>query len=178
MQFSERNNGAFDGPPDGWKRNRTYLSKSLMWTIPMCFFKKMGQFRPLFVYFCTFQIIIQVTNIQFELCKLKKHRWCAWDSNPGQTDGRCRRIHWAMVAPPICYPMKVHFWHYLPTKICTPKDLRKGERRSDQTDYSIYIFILGSGHEPLTTETSSTWSYNVAAEYPLNKISIFKSAPI
>ena len=24
-----------------------------------------------------------------------KHRWCAWDSNPGQQDGRHRRIHWA-----------------------------------------------------------------------------------
>ena len=28
-----------------------------------------------------------------------KHRWCAWDSNPGRQDGRCRQIHWAMVAP-------------------------------------------------------------------------------
>ena len=31
--------------------------------------------------------------------KLKKHRWCAWDSNPGRQDGRRRRIHWAMAAP-------------------------------------------------------------------------------
>ena len=30
---------------------------------------------------------------------MKKHRWCAWDSNPGRQDGRHRRIHWAMAAP-------------------------------------------------------------------------------
>ena len=28
-----------------------------------------------------------------------KHRWCAWDLNPGWQDGRRRRIHWAMAAP-------------------------------------------------------------------------------
>ena len=26
-------------------------------------------------------------------------RWCAWDSNPGRQDDRCRQIHWAMAAP-------------------------------------------------------------------------------
>ena len=26
----------------------------------------------------------------------KKHRWCAWDSNPGPQDGRCRRNHGAI----------------------------------------------------------------------------------
>ena len=30
----------------------------------------------------------------------KKHRWCAGDSNPGRQNGRRRRIHWAMAAPP------------------------------------------------------------------------------
>ena len=28
----------------------------------------------------------------------KKHRWCAWDSNPGPQDGRRRRNHRAMAA--------------------------------------------------------------------------------
>ena len=28
--------------------------------------------------------------------KWQKHRWRTWDSNPGQQDGRRRRIHWAM----------------------------------------------------------------------------------
>ena len=30
---------------------------------------------------------------------MKKHRWHAWDSNPGRQNGRRRRIHWAMAAP-------------------------------------------------------------------------------
>ena len=30
---------------------------------------------------------------------MKKHRWHAWDSNPGRQDGRRRQIHWAMAAP-------------------------------------------------------------------------------
>ena len=30
----------------------------------------------------------------------KKHRWCAWDSNPGPQDGRRRRNHGAMAATP------------------------------------------------------------------------------
>ena len=30
---------------------------------------------------------------------MKKHRWRAWDSNPGQQDGRRRWFHWAMAAP-------------------------------------------------------------------------------
>ena len=29
----------------------------------------------------------------------KKHRWYAWDSNPGRHDGTRRRIHWDMAAP-------------------------------------------------------------------------------
>ena len=36
------------------------------------FFLKMGQSRPLFVYFRSFHIPIQMTNIQFEQYKLKK----------------------------------------------------------------------------------------------------------
>ena len=31
---------------------------------------------------------------------MKKHRWCAWDANPVGQNGRRRRIHWAMAAPP------------------------------------------------------------------------------
>ena len=53
----------------------------------------MGQSRPLFVYFCSFPVTI---SIQIE----KKRRWCAWDSNPGQQDGRRRRNHGAMAATP------------------------------------------------------------------------------
>ena len=39
----------------------------------------------------------------------KKCRLCAWDSNPGPQDGRCRRIHWAMSAP-----NSDNFWFYFP----------------------------------------------------------------
>ena len=57
-------------------------------------FFKMGQSRPLFVYFRPFLI----TN--FNNTNLKKCRWCAWDSNPEQQDGRHRRNHGAMAATP------------------------------------------------------------------------------
>ena len=33
--------------------------------------------------------------------KLKKHRWFAWDSNPGLQDGWRRQLHWALAPPPI-----------------------------------------------------------------------------
>ena len=33
----------------------------------------------------------------------KKHRWRAWDSNPGPQGGRRRRIHWAIAAPSLLF---------------------------------------------------------------------------
>ena len=54
------------------------------------FFKKMGQSRPLFCLFSFFSRYNFNTN-------WKKHRWCAWDSNPGPQDGRRRRNHGAML---------------------------------------------------------------------------------
>ena len=65
----------------------------------------MGQSRPLFVLFSFFSHYNFNTN-------WKKHRWCAWDSNPGPQDGRCRRNHRAMAATPLyfkiclCPPME------------------------------------------------------------------------
>ena len=53
-----------------------------------------GLFLLIFVLF-TFQFKWQIYNLN----KLKKHRCCAWDSNPEPQDGMCRRIHWAMAAP-------------------------------------------------------------------------------
>ena len=53
---------------------------------------KMGQSRPLFVYFHHFHM----TQFKYNL---KKRRWCGWDSNPGWHDGRQRWIRWAMAAP-------------------------------------------------------------------------------
>ena len=46
-----------------------------------------------------FLFIFVLFSLQFQY-KLKKHRWCAWDSNPGPQDGRRRRNHGAMVATP------------------------------------------------------------------------------
>ena len=44
-----------------------------------------------------FLFIFVLFSSQFKY-KLKKHRCCAWGSNPGPQDGRCGRIHWAMAA--------------------------------------------------------------------------------
>ena len=52
----------------------------------------MGQSRPLFDLFSFFSLATISTQIE------KKHRWCAWDSNPGPQDGRRRRNHGAMAA--------------------------------------------------------------------------------
>ena len=66
----------------------------------------MGQSRPLYLFI--FVLFTFKFNWQIYSLKLKKHRWCAWDSNPGRQDGRRRRIHWAMVAP-----LKVHICYWL-----------------------------------------------------------------
>ena len=45
----------------------------------------------------SFSVYFRLFNmLQF---KLKKRRWCAWESNPGRQDGRRKRIHWATAAP-------------------------------------------------------------------------------
>ena len=45
----------------------------------------------------SFLFIFVLFLLQFQY-KLKKRRWCAWDSNPGPQDGRRRRNHGAMAA--------------------------------------------------------------------------------
>ena len=57
------------------------------------YFLKMGQSRPLFVYFRCFHIPIQMKNIQFEQYKLKKAKMVCLRLEPGQQDGSRRRIH-------------------------------------------------------------------------------------
>ena len=58
----------------------------------------MCQTRPL-VYYRLF--LSTITNISQNLttCKMNKLRLYTWDLNPGQQDGRRRRIHQAMVDP-------------------------------------------------------------------------------
>ena len=53
-------------------------------------FLKMGQPGPLFVNFRPFLIPIQY--------ELKKHRCCAWGSNPGPRTCRHQWIHWTITA--------------------------------------------------------------------------------
>ena len=47
--------------------------------------------------FCLFSFF---SHYNFNNTNWKKHRWCAWDSNPRPIDGRCRRYHGAMAAAP------------------------------------------------------------------------------
>ena len=52
------------------------------------FFLKNGQIPASFLF------IFVLFSLHFQN-KLKKHRWCAWDSNPEPQDGRHRRNHGA-----------------------------------------------------------------------------------
>ena len=58
----------------------SYHKKNLNWPIP-----------------ASFLFIFVLFLLQFQY-KLKKRRWCAWDSNPGPQDGRHRRNHGGMAA--------------------------------------------------------------------------------
>ena len=57
------------------------------------FFLKRGPITASFLFICVFSTCYNLNS------NLKKCRWCAWDSNSGQQDGRRERIHWATVAP-------------------------------------------------------------------------------
>ena len=63
------------------------------------FFKKWA--NP--VLFCLFSLF---SWYNFNNTNWKKHRWCAWDSNPGLQDGRRRRNHRAMAATK--WPLNFH----------------------------------------------------------------------
>ena len=56
------------------------------------FFLKNG---PIPASFCLCSLFSQYN---FNNTNWKKRRWCAWDSNPGPQDGRCRRKQGAMAA--------------------------------------------------------------------------------
>ena len=57
-------------------------------------------YGPIPASFCIFSLFSHyITIMQIE----KKHRCCAWDSNPGPQDGRRRRNHRAMAATPNSY---------------------------------------------------------------------------
>ena len=63
--------------------------------------KNMGPIPASFLFIRPF--LIHQLQFQFQQNKLKKCRWCAWDSNPGPQDCRCRQNHGAMAAARTTY---------------------------------------------------------------------------
>ena len=54
----------------------------------------------IFCLFSSFLHLIYVAKYTiWTFINWKKRSWCAWDSNPGQQDGRRRQTHWAIAAP-------------------------------------------------------------------------------
>ena len=53
---------------------------------------------PILASFCLFLLF---SHYNFKNTNWKKHRWCAWDLNPGPQDGRHRWNHGAMAATQI-----------------------------------------------------------------------------
>ena len=53
--------------------------------------------------FCLFSSFSQGNEKSSTTFVYKKHRWRAWDSNPGPQGGRRRRIHWAIAAPSLLF---------------------------------------------------------------------------
>ena len=106
MQDSQRSGVLAKAPAmEIFSRRRRIIDspqQSNMYGIMPCmccifFFKKMGQFRPLFIYFHYFLDTISIIE--------KKRRCSAWDSNPEPQDGRRIRNHGAMAA--------TTFWGFL-----------------------------------------------------------------
>ena len=80
-------------------KQRCTVTLWVVLSLQLCFFLKRahpGLFLLIFVLF-TFQFKWQIFYLNF--INWKKHRWGAWDSNPGRQDGSCRWIHLAMAAP-------------------------------------------------------------------------------
>ena len=75
----------------------------------------------------------------------KKRGWCAWDSNPGQQDGRCRQIHWAMAAALICL-------------VCTAPRGSLGPSLRLQSSWSMKFWaLLGDYNQHLDVNRLGTW---------------------
>ena len=78
-----------------------YLILELRWAYqsgPKQFIKIWANLVFLF-HFRSFHNTMTIPKVQSLTMKIKKHRWGAWDLNPGPLNGRRRRIHWAMAAP-------------------------------------------------------------------------------
>ena len=73
------------------------LLYNLCYTQPLASFHIIGFLKngPIRASFCLFS---SFSRYNFNNTNWKKHRWCAWDSNPRPQDGRRRRYHGAMAA--------------------------------------------------------------------------------
>ena len=85
-----------------------------MFTYDKCSRKRMMYFYASFLkkwaYPGLFLFIFILFLLQFQY-KLKKHRWCAWDSNPGLQDGRRRWNHGAMAATHSFFILMLFAWN-------------------------------------------------------------------
>ena len=74
-----------------------YITNTLLKAIWYCtiFFLKNG---PITATFCLFSLFSLFSHYNFNNTNWKKHRWCAWDSNPGLQNGWHIRDHGAMAA--------------------------------------------------------------------------------
>ena len=89
---------------------------------------------------------------QFQYYKLKKHRWCAWDLNPGLQDCTCRQNHGAMAAAPFTALSPYHHQRKKPTKqgskwICMSgnvgnRDVGERVQNDHPQPHQYYKFLL------------------------------------
>ena len=82
-----------------WNRGNLYLSTHSLCSL--CFFKN----GPIPASFCLFSFF----------SRYNFNRRCAWDSNPGPQDGRCRQNHGAMAA--ILFAFFARSLHFVPDKL-------------------------------------------------------------
>ena len=76
-----------------WKRLLHQLCHNHC-SLVVFFLKKWA--KPSLFFVCFFVLFTrQIVHKNYNWLKLS---WCAWGSNLGRQDGRCRRIHWAMAA--------------------------------------------------------------------------------
>ena len=101
--------------------------------------KKMGQFRPLFLFIFVISTCYNLNSYW------KKHRWCAWDSNPGWQDGRIEQIHWAtnncelFTAGTATYQSSISW--YLVVEVVLKSFSRSERHNKDQCDQMARWFV-------------------------------------
>ena len=111
------------------------------------FLKKCANPGLFFVYFCSFLVTISI--------QIEKACWCAWDSNPGPQDSRCRQNHRAMAVNVI-----KHFWTIFGLFICsTLLELQNNQQCKSlllKMGHCNILPMTGFEHGPLVLEVTST----------------------